>query len=122
MTRSVLKPTIAPGKRSSRTRRLLPVGGLAAAALLLGACSGGPGSEEDFVEILERGDSFDSQQATCIASAVFAEYGSNDGAIDALSGANDWSVITETEGLEGFEDFYSGVVSNCTSVGPSADG
>ncbi len=92
-------------------RRLLPL--LLGLPLLLAACGGGPGSEEDLVNALTRDDSFSQDEATCIARAIFLEYGADEDALSIISGATSFEEITGVDGVDGFEEYFDRTVSQC---------
>lgn len=90
--------------------------GLAATVLGLTACTGGPGDRDDLVAALTRDDTFTTAEATCIADAVFAEYGMDDDALGKISGVGSYEELTGTDGVEGFDDFFSNTVSACANT------
>ncbi|MEL7157524.1 MAG: hypothetical protein AAFN30_13095 [Actinomycetota bacterium] len=94
-------------------RRLLP--SLIGLALVASACSSGPGSREDLVTALTRDDTFSSAEASCIADAVFAEYGDDEDALTIISRAGSYEEITGTDGVEGFDQFFSNAIAACTN-------
>lgn len=94
-------------------RRLLP--SLLGLTLLVAACSSGPGSREDLVAALTRDDTFTTAEASCIADAVFAEYGEDEEALSIISGAASYEEITGTDGVQGFEQFFDNAISACTN-------
>lgn len=119
---SAAHPPVHPYRRSNRPgpKRRLLVGALAAVGmLLLAGCTAGPGSKEDYIDVLQRDETFSETQATCIADRVFEKYGDDKAAIDLLSGAKSWEQLTGPEGIDGFEAFHTTVVTECTSVGPT---
>jgi hypothetical protein len=83
----------------------------------LPACGGGPGSEEDLVAALTRNEAFTEAQATCIAAAVFAEYGDDEEALGKISGTADFADLTGPEGVDGFEETFEQIVEVCTNTG-----
>ncbi len=112
-------PTSQPKGPKARASLLALV---AASSLALAACSGGPGTQEEFVEVLQREDTFTEAEATCIADDVFETYGDDSDALDLLSGADTWADIAGEGGIEGFQSYYETLVSDCTTAGPSLDG
>lgn len=94
-------------------RRLLP--SLLGLALIASACSSGPGSEEDLVTALTRDDTFSTDEAECIASAVFDEYGADEDALSIISGAESYEAITGADGVDGFDAFFGNAVAACTN-------
>lgn len=108
--------------RPQRPRRIaISLAGFALGGILLSGCGGGPGTEADFVDILQRDDSFSEAQATCIASAVFDKYGEDNKALDVLSGGS-WEDVVGENGVPGFEAFYRDTVDGCVTAGPSVGG
>jgi hypothetical protein len=96
------------------SRSLLAVAGLALGTLALSACSSGPGSEEDLIAALTRDDSFTQAQAECIAERVFDQYGEDEEALGLISGAGSYEDLTGTEGVPGFDEFFTTTISVCT--------
>ena len=90
--------------------------GIAVAVLGLPACSGGPGDRDDLVLALTRDDTFSTAEATCIADAVFSEYGADEEALDLISGADSYDEITGTDGVAGFDEFFTNTVSACSNT------
>ena len=111
----------APDRRAGGAfpRRVGLLVGLLATAAVLTGCTGGPGSQDDFVEILMRDDGFTVNEADCIAGAVFDEYGDDGDALGLISGAESYEVLNGPDGVDGFEDFFTVTVSECTTVGPT---
>jgi hypothetical protein len=95
------------------------------AGLMVG-CSGSPGTQQDFVDVLSRNDYLTEDQATCIAQAVFAEYGDNPDVLGRLSGAGGSSdgstqydqLIEGDNAIDGFDEFFTDTVNVCTPAGP----
>jgi hypothetical protein len=81
----------------------------------LTACSDGPGNEEDLVKALIHNDTFTTAEAECISSAVFAEYGEDEEALSAISGATSYEELNSAEGVPGFDEFFRRAVSACTN-------
>lgn len=102
--------------RSGR-RRILAV--LAPFALFLAACSSGPGTEAEFVEVLTRNGNLTETEAACIADAVFDEYGADEDALGRISAAPDVEFLDSEDGVPGFTDFYRTAVGSCAQAGPS---
>ncbi len=102
-------------RRSSRTRMVGSMLGAAAAAFVLAGCTSGPGSEADFVEVLTRDDAFTETQAECLADAVFDEYGTDEDALGKISGATSYDFLLGEDGVEGFDEFLTAQVSDCTT-------
>ena len=103
-------PTSVPSRRT-RPKRLLF--GVVFAALSLSAC-GGPGNEEDLVAALTRDDTFTVDQAQCIAELIFIEYGEDEEALGKISGVANYDELTGTDGVDGFDEFFSNTVKGCT--------
>ncbi len=82
----------------------------------LAACTDGPGDEADLVTALTRDDTFTTAEAECIASAVFAEYGTDDDAISKISGLGTYEELIGAEGVDGFDAFFTGAVRACTNT------
>jgi hypothetical protein len=110
---------VASGTPRSRTRTVIAALLLALAGVLLAGCTGGPGDREDFIEVLRLDDGFNENEATCIADAVFDAYGEDDEALGKISGAESYEWLIGEDGVEGFDQFFPGVVADCTTVGPS---
>ncbi|MEM8924692.1 MAG: hypothetical protein AAGD35_14410 [Actinomycetota bacterium] len=96
-----------------KTARLLPL--LLGSAFLVSACTGGPGSRDDLVAALTRDDSFTQAEASCIADAIFAEYGEDEDALSVLSGSASYSEISSASEVEGFDEFFDNTISACTN-------
>ncbi|MDH3293082.1 MAG: hypothetical protein OER95_02035 [Acidimicrobiia bacterium] len=116
----------APGTNRPATarrgpRRRLLVTGVILVALVATGCTGGPGTEDEFVDVLMLNDNFNEAQASCIAEAVFDEYGQDGDALQKISAAESYEFLTGEDGVEGFDQFFTDVVSDCVSVGPSPD-
>lgn len=90
--------------------------GLVATVLGVSACTGGPGDRDDLVAALTRDDTFAVAEAECIADAVFAEYGADEDALGRISGAVSYDELTGTEGVAGFDEFFSNTVSACSNT------
>jgi hypothetical protein len=103
---------------SKHRRRTLGVLVLSLAALATG-CTGGPGDRDDFIDILTRDDNFNETEATCIADAVFDEYGEDGDALGKISGAESYEYLIGEDGVEGFDEFFTPLVADCTAVGPT---
>lgn len=104
---------------SPRRRRARWPLAVAAVALLAVGCSSGPGTQEEFVEILTRGDAFTEDAATCIAEQVFAEYELDEEALGRISSAPSYEFLDTTEGVPGFTDFFEATIESCSPVGPT---
>ncbi len=87
----------------------------AAAALVLAGCTSGPGSEAEFVEVLTRDDAFTATQAECLADAVFDQYQSDEDALGKISGATSYDFLVGEDGVEGFDEFLTAQVAECTT-------
>ncbi len=87
----------------------------AVAALSLAGCTSGPGSQAEFVDVLTRDDAFTQPQAECLADAVFDEYGNDDDALGKISGATSYEFLTGEDGVDGFDEFLSAQVAECTT-------
>ncbi|MGF1595857.1 MAG: hypothetical protein ACFCVK_02850 [Acidimicrobiales bacterium] len=110
----------APAGRPDRSARRRPRTLLAAAAVLVvvatGCTGGGPGNQDDLVTALLLDDAFTEAEAECIAAAVFDEYGEDEGALGRISGAGSYKDLSGTDGVEGFDDFFTGAVRACTNT------
>ncbi len=103
-----------------RARRVGPLAAIVAAvALLATACGGGPGTQEEFNEILTRGDNLTAEEADCISTAVFDRYGEDQDALGKLSAAPDIEFLDGPDGIPGFNEFFDSTVDGCLQVGPS---
>lgn len=91
------------------------------ATFFLAGCTSGPGSQDEFVDVLMRDDAFTENEATCIADAVFDEYAADEDALGKISGAESYEFLTGEDGVAGFDDFLTETVTGCTSVGPQPD-
>ena len=91
-----------------------------AAGLLAAGCTGGPGSQDEFVEMLTRDDAFAANEAECIADAVFDEYGDDGDALQKISAAESYDFLTGEDGVTGFDEFFEATVADCTTIGPSS--
>lgn len=107
------------GASRSPVRTAATVLALVGSILLLAGCTGGPGNREDFIEVLRLDDAFNESEASCIADAVFDEYGDDNDALGKISGAESYEWLIGEDGVEGFDQFFPGVVADCTTVGPS---
>lgn len=95
------------------------VGPVAVLALTATACGGGPGSQEDFVDVLMRdGTGLSEDEATCIGGRVFDEYGEDDDALGKLSAAPDMDFLEGEDGIPGFGEFFDEAVQSCLQIGP----
>lgn len=103
--------------RASGRRSIAVV--VALLALLATACGGGPGTQEEFNEVLTRGDNLTEAEAECISTAVFDEYGDDEDALGKLSAAPDLAFLDGPEGISGFSEFFDEAVESCLQVGPS---
>ena len=103
----------------SKRRRPILASLVLALALVATGCTGGPGDRDDFIEVLTRDDNFNETEATCIADAVFDEYEEDGDALGKISGAESYEYLTGEDGVEGFDEFFTEVVSDCTAVGPT---
>jgi hypothetical protein len=92
---------------------------VALVALLATACGGGPGTQEEFNEVLTRGDNLTEAEAECISTAVFDRYGDDEDALGKLSAAPDIEFLDGPEGITGFSEFFDEAVESCLQVGPS---
>lgn len=99
------------------TARLLAV--LALVVLVAVGCSSGPGSREDFVEVLTRDGSLTEEEGTCITDAVFDEYEADSEALGKISAAPDFAYLSSDEGVPGFAEFFEDTVARCSTVGPT---
>ncbi|MEM9562906.1 MAG: hypothetical protein AAGA93_09830 [Actinomycetota bacterium] len=117
---SVAPSPPANGRPDRRRARLAgPVAAFCALALLATACGGGPGTQEEFNEILMRGDNLTADEADCISTAVFDEYGEDQDALGKLSAAPDIEFLDGPDGIPGFTEFFDSAVDGCLQVGPS---
>ncbi|MGI9597762.1 MAG: hypothetical protein ACR2QK_16480 [Acidimicrobiales bacterium] len=107
----------APASEKRRRSRWLPA--VAVLALVAAGCSSGPGTEEEFIEVLSRDGSLTTEEATCISDAVFAEYGDDSDALGTISAAPDFEYLSSEEGVEGFSEFFDATVQSCSTVGPT---
>ncbi|MGI9596113.1 MAG: hypothetical protein ACR2QK_08135 [Acidimicrobiales bacterium] len=103
-------------KRRPRRRWLLAI---VALGLVAAGCSGGPGSREDFVDILTREGGFTDDEALCITNAVFDEYEADEDALGKISAAPDFAFFDTAEGVPGFSEFFDATVQSCAQVGPT---
>lgn len=113
--------TTAP--RSAARRRLGRgplVAVVVAVALLATACGGGPGSREEFNEVLTRGGNLTDDEADCISGEVFDRYGEDEDSLGKLSAAPDLAFLEGDEGIDGFTEFFESAVESCLQVGPSS--
>ena len=120
-TASIPACEVPASKGSRRGRSFGLLASVFALALLVTGCTGGPGDQDDFVDVLTLNDNFTEAEATCIAEAVFDEYGEDGDALSIISGAESYEFLLGEDGVEGFDDFFTGTVSSCTTVGPTVD-
>lgn len=104
--------------------------------VLLGACSSGPGDQNDLEQALLLSDGFTQEQAECFAEGLFDEYGDNDQALSLIS-SESFDELLETEATQlaelevaeesgdadavdsvatfliGFEEFHGTLTSTC---------
>ncbi len=92
---------------------------MAGLALVVSGCTGGPGTQAEFVEVLMLNDNFNEVQADCIAEAVFDEYGEDNDALQKISGAESYEYLLGEDGVDGFGPFFDDVVTGCVTAGPS---
>ena len=114
--------TIAPIESLSGSRRGFGRGtaALLFAVVVLAGCSGGPGSSEEFVEVLTRDGNLSEQEATCISEAVFDQYEADEDALKRISDASNIdSLNSEDNGVPGFVEFYDETVRGCATTGPT---
>ena len=111
--------TDARTTRSQRVRRAAALAAMVPLVLLVTACGGGPGSQEEFEAILTRGGNLTDEEAQCISAEVFAQYGEDAEALGKLSAAPDIEFLEGAEGIPGFSDFFDSAVGSCLQVGPS---
>ena len=104
-------------RRAPHRRRL--AASLALVALLAAACSSGPGTEAELVEVLMRDGSISEAEATCIGEAVFDEYGDDEDALGTISAAPSFEFLSTDEGVPGFRQFFEEAVEGCLTVGPT---
>lgn len=90
-----------------------------AVAMLAAGCSTGPGSQEEFEQILLEGGSLSESEASCIAQGVFDEYEEDEEALGKISAAPDFAYLSTEEGVDGFEAFFDQTVAGCTTEGPT---
>lgn len=88
--------------------------------LLAAACSSGPGSQEEFVEMLVRDGTISEDQATCIAGAVFDEYENQGDALGLISSAESFEFLEGENGVPGFSTFLEQTVQGCVAFGPTS--
>ena len=50
---------------------------------------------------------------------MFDRYGDDEDALGKLSAAPDLAFLDGPEGIDGFSEFFDGVVQSCVPVGPS---
>ena len=65
---------------------------------------------------LTRDDTFTTAEAECIAGVVFDEYGENEEALAAISGAVDYAELASSDVAEGFDQFFRNTVAGCTNT------
>lgn len=87
--------------------------------MLATACGGGPGTQEEFNEVLTRGGNLSQDEAECISGEVFDRYADDEDALGKLSAAPDMAFLESEEGIAGFSDFFDSAVESCLQVGPS---
>ena len=104
-------PSPNPPRRSRRKRLVFSV---VLGAVSLTACGGGPGNEEDLVAALTRDDTFTVGQAECIAAKIFVEYGEDEVALTMISNNADYDELIGTDGVAGFDEFFSTAITVCT--------
>lgn len=112
--------TIGRSAHRSRPGRGPLVAVVAAVALLATACGGGPGSREEFNEVLTRGGNLSADEADCISGEVFDRYGEDDDSLGKLSAAPDLAFLEGEDGIDGFTEFFDAAVESCLQVGPSS--
>lgn len=112
--RSTATPRLGRGRLGRWTALLLAVVALAA------GCSTGPGTRDEFVEVLTRGEDagITEEQAGCIADAVFAEYAEDESALTRISSVGSFEDLNGENGVPGFADFFQATVFGCTPVEP----
>jgi hypothetical protein len=99
----------------SLSLRSTPLAGvLLAVALGAGACSNGPGDEQDLVSALTRDATFTEAQAQCIAGSVFDKYGADDAALKKLSHVGNYDDLVGTNGIPDFDAFFTDTINACT--------
>lgn len=117
--RSTAPPASPPRRPAARrTGPLLLV--LIALAVLVAGCGSGPGTREEFIDILTRNPNLTTEEATCISDAVFARYGADEEALGKISAAPDFEYLRGEEGVPGFAEFYDDTVLSCSQVGPTS--
>ncbi|MEM7337771.1 MAG: hypothetical protein AAF467_03925 [Actinomycetota bacterium] len=97
----------------SMRRLLIP---LVALSFVAAACTGGPGSRDDLVAALTRDETFTTEEAQCIANAVFDRYSDDEDVLGQISGAVSYEELTGTSGVEGFEEFFENTVTACANL------
>lgn len=113
---SKIRSATTSGRRGRAARALA---GLSVVGVLAAACSSGPGSREDFIEVLTRDGSLTTEEATCISDAVFDEYEADEDALQKISGAPSFEYLRGEEGVPGFAEFFEETVEGCAQVGPT---
>jgi len=94
--------------------------GLLAIALIAAACGSGPGSREELIDVILLDGAFTTEEATCIADAVFERYGEDDDALGKISAADSFDYFDSEDGIPGFTEFFDDTVQGCAAVGPVA--
>ncbi len=112
------RPSNAGTSSRFAARRAGPLALLVALIFLVTACGSGPGSQEEFIEVLVRNDAMTEEEAICISDLVFAEYADDEEALGKISAAPDFEYLDGEEGVPGFSDFFDSTVQSCSAVGP----
>ncbi len=103
---------------SAARRRSGLVTAVTLVVLVATGCTGGPGDRDDFVDVLTRDDNFAQNEAECIADEVFDEYGEDGDALQKISAADSYEFLTGEDGVDGFDEFFTTTVADCTRIGP----